>query len=142
MNLGNNLTKNSNKGRCLFFTLILFILIPFSIFQSACEEGDVYSGGDWTVQNITVNSNAAKTEFTIGEEFNFEGLNVSAFFSKGSKNFNNYESETRELTEDDFKVDAFNFNSQEIGEYVIFVTYNWENKYMCESYYIVKVVQG
>ncbi len=139
MFLAKNKNSCSGRSRYTLFAKLLLVIFSLVVFLSACKDPG-YKGGDWAARYITVDSSAAKKVFAPGEEFDDTGLSISAFFSRGDLYYNNYETKTIQLKETEFKVDAFNFNPQKAGEYVIYITYNWEDKSLCETHYLVRVV--
>jgi len=132
------MNSNNKSKRFIFFSLIItVILFALPALLSGC--GDKEEEEVAVARFITVDTSKTKTVFALGDEFNYKGLIVSALFSKGDAYFNNYWEETRLIDQSDFRVDEFNYNPDKIGQYVIYVTYNWEDRSLCQSYYLVEV---
>lgn len=74
-----------------------------------------------TLVNISLNTDAAKTSFFVGEEYSSEGLAVSARLRQvtgGSVSVN-----TVDVAISDVVVDSSEYNASQVGEYEIVVSY-------------------
>ena len=95
------------KRKQLFSVLAFLLCVPMLLLVSACSWGGVNLIG------LELNTGDVKTEFYTGEEFSADGLIVRA----------KYDNDKVSVVKD-FKVDSSTFNSEIVGKYVIYVSYN------------------
>lgn len=108
---------------------LIFVLTIISLFFLSCSDETVKPGGDYqfegsVLQSIEVNTLPTKTEYSVGEEFEPDGLVLTAkyidYFANGD------ERETTRIIEYSIYKDSITFSATDfstVGEKVITVTY-------------------
>jgi hypothetical protein len=105
------------------FPVLLAVLVMLSLALTACSPNKKKNEGDTSVTetlvSISVDSDNAKKEYYIGEEFSYDGIVVTASVKSSDKT----DAETRTLTSSDYTVDSTAYNKDVAGTYKIVVSY-------------------
>jgi hypothetical protein len=82
--------------------------------QDKTSESAVAQANKKTLSQVLANEYKATTKFSLGEDFNYDGLVVTAVYSNSTQ---------KVLEKGMYTVDARNFNKNKQGTYTIFVVY-------------------
>ena len=128
------------------FPFLLALIMAFAIPLAACDacskgkgnqDGDGDEGEVKVLQSISIDYDDVQTVFAKGEQFNSDGLVVTAYYLVGEDE----EEDEATLKAGEYEVDTSEFNNRELGKYTITVRYTYD--YVTEEEeYEVEVVRA